>query len=152
MPIGEGFWLNINTLEKRDTKEHTKELKSHPEKYGITPEQIETLDLDSLILNDWIRARHYRSRYAFQFSGDTKNCLDAIYLFGLRENFESYFELNIENITIKKHNKISWEDFKDLYNKDNYEAILMQANYVCKNLSDLSIEEKNKLLNIFKKA
>lgn len=152
MPIGEGFWLNAETLEKRDATEHIKEIKNNPEKYGFTKDQIKELDLDSIMIKGWIRGRSYRSRQAFQFNGDTKKCLDAIYLYGLKENFEPYYELNIENTAVKKHNKISWEDFKELYSQDNYEAILMQANYSCKKLSELSLEERNKLLNFFKET
>lgn len=111
----EGWWVNGITGKGRHVAEHWMEVKSDPQAYGLTDEQVESilkeaggkfmpgdtspdgargLLLKAAMKNGWVRVRGYQGKYSIQTYGHMASYLPKVFKFlkgaGVHPNSEVF--------------------------------------------------------------
>lgn len=154
MPLGEGYWINVYTNVKRTIDEHATDVSHHPEKYGLTKEDVAGLNPADMeegrveiakkaMNNGWMRVRYLRGHCSFEFTARSRTALEAIHYFGER-NFGPNTDLNINNLRTNEFIRLTWGEFQ----RQDPEEILRIAKF--ENILHLTQAELDKVEKIFK--
>jgi hypothetical protein len=116
----EGWWINSRTGQGHHVAEHWMEVKSDPERYGLSEDQVEKILaaaggkfnpgdtspdgargmlLKAAMQNDWVRVRGYQGKYAIQVYGHLASRLPKVMQFLRKAGVGPYSEILLTDLS-----------------------------------------------------
>ncbi len=123
MPIGEGFFISALTGEVVPVHEHAHEVKTDPERFGLSPADVEDLlpanpkDREALVRmamkKGWIRVRADRARIVAEFDWSPLDDVLAYLIPWLAENYGPLTRVELHDMARRKRYEGTVEELVD---------------------------------------